>query len=105
MADIDVNQMMFAHQHRSGGGDLSMGASAGSAQVFNGAFNGTSPSWESMQKKTGRAFEMIAKLFEATQGMASSVTLQNLGLFGPNMQLPAGFINTAKKIQTLSKTQ
>lgn len=105
MAEYDANQAMFAHQNRSGGGDLSMGASAGSTQVFNGAFNGTSPSWESMQKKTGRVFETIGKLLEATQGFASAVTLQNIGLFGPNMQLPAGFINTSKKIQTLSKTQ
>jgi hypothetical protein len=99
MADFDAQANMFMVQNlmgSSGSGGSSSGVGGGDVS-FLGSLE--FPSMEKMPKKVQvPVFKTAENIISAMQGFISSVEISNLGIFSPQMQLPAGVINLNKKI-------
>jgi hypothetical protein len=97
--DMALQNFTMNVLNQMGTGGLSTGGSSGSSHLeFSTLDSLKAPSIEGMQKKVGRAFETFAKLMDAMQGAASQFTPSNLGLLGPQLNLPAGFIAPQTKM-------
>ncbi len=98
--DMALQQFRINTMNQNSGGGLETGASSGSSFMdINGFLSELRPpSPENMQRKIQPAFKSLVSLLEATKGAASQMGLSSLGLFGPQMQLPHGFIASSAKI-------
>lgn len=100
--DIALQNFTMNTLNNMGTGGLSTGGSSGASHLeFSTLDSLKAPSLEGMQKNSARAFETFAKLLDAFQGMASQLTPSNLGLLGPQLNLPAGFIASQAKIPSV----
>ncbi|MCE2991854.1 MAG: hypothetical protein LW825_02875 [Candidatus Jidaibacter sp.] len=98
--NMALEQFRINMMQGGGGGGMETGGASGSSFMeFNGFLSELRPpSPENMQRKIQAAFKSIVSLLEATKGSASQLTLSSLGLFGPQMQLPHGFIASSAKV-------
>jgi hypothetical protein len=100
--DIALQQFRINMMNQTGGG-LETGAASGSSFMdINGFLSELRPpSPENMQRKVQPAFKSLVSLLEASKGFASQVSPQVLGLLGPQLQIPHGFIASSAKVPSM----